>query len=275
MAEDPQDLGTRTVAFYGAGAMGSALLVALVTGGHPASQVIAVDAHGPALERVRQRYAVRTASRAAEAAPDAAIHVVAVKPADVAGVLAEIGEHLGEDDLVVSIAAGVPLAALEDALPEGAAVVRVMPNTPALVGEGMAVLAPGSACSPARSALAAAVLAPSGHVLTLPEKHLDAVTGLSGSGPAYVFYVAEALAEGGVLMGLPRDVAVTLAHQTLLGAATMLAQGEDSATVLRERVSSPGGTTMAGLAELDDRAVRAAFVAAVRRAAERSAELGR
>lgn len=137
------------------------------------------------------------------------------------------------------------------------------------------MLAPGSACSPARSALAAAVLAPSGHVLTLPEKHLDAVTGLSGSGPAYVFYVAEALAEGGVLMGLPRDVAVTLAHQTLLGAATMLAQGEDSATVLRERVSSPGGTTMAGLAELDDRAVRAAFVAAVRRAAERSAELGR
>ncbi|AKT51185.1 pyrroline-5-carboxylate reductase [Arsenicicoccus sp. oral taxon 190] len=269
------DLSARTVAFYGVGAMGSALLAALVGGDHPADQVVAVDAHPPALDRLREAYAVRTTSDLAEAARAADVHVVAVKPGDVPGLLATLAEHLGGDDLVVSVAAGVTSQALEEALPDDVAVVRVMPNTPALVGQGMAVVSPGSRCSEEQLELAQRVLAPSGQVLALPEKHLDAVTGVSGSGPAYAFYLAEAMTEGGVLQGLPREVAATLAAQTLLGAATMLVEGEDSPSVLRERVSSPGGTTMAALAELDERAVRAAVVAAVRRATERSAELGR
>lgn len=268
------DLSTQTVAFYGVGAMGSALLAALVRGGHPAGQVLACDASRQALERLQGAYDVRPAADVAEAAGAAAVHVVAVKPADVPALLDDMAAHLSDGDLVVSVAAGVTTAALEQRLPDGVAVARVMPNTPALVGRGMAVVSPGSRCHEEQLALATAVLEPSGEVLTLAEKHLDAVTGVSGSGPAYVFYLAEAMVEGGVLMGLPRDVATTLATQTLLGAATMLAEGDDTATVLRERVSSPGGTTTAGVAELDERATKAAVVAAVRRATERSAELG-
>lgn len=269
------DLASRTIAFYGVGAMGSAILAALVRGGHPADQVLAVDTSSERLSELAGSYAVRTTSDVAEAAGAADVHVVAVKPADVPALLDAMAGGLGEGDVVVSVAAGVTSAAIEEHLPDSIAVARVMPNTPALVGQGMAVVSPGSRCGDEALALARAVLEPSGAVLSLPEEHLDAVTGVSGSGPAYVFYLAEAMTEGGVLMGLPRDVASTLAVQTLLGAATMLAEGDDSATILRERVSSPGGTTTAGLAVLDERATRAAVVAAVRAATERSAELGR
>lgn len=275
----PSGLSSSTVAFYGVGSMGTALLEGLVRGGHPGERVVAVDRHPETLERLQEAYAVRPLPDPATASREADVHVVAVKPAGVPAVLGEIAPGLGEGDVVVSVAAGLTLEALESALPEGTAVVRVMPNTPALVGEGMAVLARGSACSDEALALAEAVLAASGRTLVLDEHLFDAVTGLSGSGPAYAFYVAEALVEGGVLLGLPRTTASTLAIQTLLGAATMLADGlesgEASATVLRERVCSPGGTTMAAIAELDERAVRAALVAAVRRSAERSAEMGR
>jgi pyrroline-5-carboxylate reductase len=198
--------------------------------------------------------------------------VVAVKPDDVVsacGALAHVG--VGR---VLSIAAGVPLARLEQALGDGVAVVRAMPNTPALIGAGAAAIAPGSTATDDDLAWAEAILSAVGVVVRVPEKLLDAVTGLSGSGPAYVFLVAEALIEAGVLVGLPRDVSSTLATQTLLGAARLLAETGDGPEALRAMVTSPGGTTVAGLRALEQSGVRAAFLDAVTSATERSKELG-
>lgn len=266
-------MSASTVAFHGVGVMGSAILAGLIASGHPVDQVLVTDAHEPTAQDVASRHGVRAVS-AQEAAAQATVHVLAVKPADIPALLATLSQALPTHALVISVAAGVTLAALQDGLPEDTAVVRVMPNTPALVGEGMAALAPGSAAAPEQVEQARAILAASGRAVVVPEKYLDAVTAVSGSGPAYLFYLAEAMIEGGVLLGLPRPTATELAHQTLLGAATMLVRGDDSATVLRERVSSPGGTTMAALHTLDERAVRAAVVAAEVAAARRAAELG-
>ena len=163
---------------------------------------------------------------------------------------------------------------LEARLPGGAAVVRVMPNTPALVGEGMAAVSRGAATDDEQLARAVAVLQACGRVVEVPESQQDAVTAVSGSGPAYVFHLAEALIEAGVVQGLPRATARELAVQTLLGAATMLRETGEHPSLLREQVTSPGGTTAAALRVLDERAVRGAYVAAVAAARERSAELG-
>jgi pyrroline-5-carboxylate reductase len=198
--------------------------------------------------------------------------VIAVKPNDVEAACAATGPLVGR---VLSIAAGVPLHRLEAALPAGVAVVRAMPNTPALVGAGAAAIAPGSAADDDDLAWAESILGAVGTVVRVSEKLLDAVTGLSGSGPAYVFLVAEALIDAGVLVGLPRDVSERLAVQTLLGAARLLAETGDSAETLRGAVTSPGGTTAAGLRVLEERAVRAAFLDAVAAATDRSRELGR
>jgi pyrroline-5-carboxylate reductase len=176
---------------------------------------------------------------------------------------------------VISIAAGVPTAVLERHLARGQAVVRAMPNTPALVRCGATAVAAGSHASTGHLDRAAALLSAVGVVVQVPEHLLDAVTGLSGSGPAYVFLVAEALVEAGVLVGLPRDVATTLVNQTLLGSATLLAQSAEGPEALRAAVTSPGGTTAAGLRALESRAVRAALSDAVAAATERSSELGR
>lgn len=198
--------------------------------------------------------------------------VVAVKPGDVeAACRAAVGAGVGR---VLSIAAGVTLAKLEAWLGDGIPVVRSMPNTPALVGAGAAAIAGGSSASDADLAWAEEILSAVGTVVRVPEPLLDAVTGLSGSGPAYVFLVAEALTEGGVLAGLPRDTAAALAAQTLLGAATLLAQSAEGPEALRANVTSPGGTTAAGLRVLEGRAVRSAFIEAVQAAAERSRQLG-
>jgi pyrroline-5-carboxylate reductase len=198
--------------------------------------------------------------------------VVAVKPGDVAAAcvaLAGVGVHR-----VLSIAAGVTTAALEEALGAGVAVVRSMPNTPALVGQGAAAIAPGPSAGEADLEWAEGILGAVGRVVRVTEPQLDAVTGLSGSGPAYVFLVAESLVEAGVLMGLARPVAETLAYQTILGAATMLVTTGDDPATLRAAVTSPGGTTAAGLRTLEAAGVRAAFLAAVESATERSRELG-
>jgi len=197
--------------------------------------------------------------------------VLAVKPGDVpaaASALATVGV-----ERVVSIAAGVRLATLEASL--GAVpVVRAMPNTPALVGAGVTAIAPGSRAGEEDLAWAEEVLGAVGRVVRVGEPLLDAVTGLSGSGPAYVFLVAEALIDGGVLVGLPRDLSATLAVQTLLGAARLLAETGDTPEALRAAVTSPGGTTAAGLRALEAAGVRAAFLDAVVAATERSRELG-
>jgi pyrroline-5-carboxylate reductase len=185
------------------------------------------------------------------------------------------GAEAGAPAPVLSIAAGITIARLEAALAPGTPVVRAMPNTPALVGTGASAIAAGSAAGDADLVWAQGVLGAVGVVEVVPESLLDAVTGLSGSGPAYVFLVAEALVEAGVLAGLPRATAARLAHQTLLGSARMLAESADGPEALRAAVTSPGGTTAAGLRELERAGVRAAFLDAVMAATERSRELGR
>jgi pyrroline-5-carboxylate reductase len=176
---------------------------------------------------------------------------------------------------VLSVAAGVTTASIEAAAGQALSVVRAMPNTPALIGAGAAAISPGSTADDEDMAWAEEILGAVGVVVRVPETALDAVTGLSGSGPAYVFLVAEAMVEAGVLAGLARDIAETLTFQTLLGASRLLANGGSTPAALRASVTSPGGTTAAGLRELERRGVRAAFLDAVAAAAERSRELGR
>ncbi len=199
--------------------------------------------------------------------------VLAVKPGDVATAAASL-QAAGGGARVLSIAAGVRLADLEAALGSGTPVIRAMPNTPALVGAGAAAIAPGTAAGEDDLAWAEEVLSAVGTVVRVDERLLDAVTGLSGSGPAYVFLVAEALIEAGVLVGLPRPTSTELTVQTLLGAARLLAEGDDGPEALRAAVTSPGGTTAAGLRALEQAGVRAAFLDAVVAATERSRELG-
>jgi len=187
--------------------------------------------------------------------------------------LGEIRDHVVPGNLIVSLAAGITTQFLESRLPEGSSVVRVMPNTPALVDQGMAAISPGRHCTDAHLAEAEALLASCGKVVRVDEKHQDAVTAISGSGPAYIFYVVEAMIEAGVVLGMPRATSTELVVQTLFGAATMLKETGEHPTVLRERVSSPGGTTVAALRQLDDHKVRAAFITAMEAAARRSHEL--
>lgn len=199
-------------------------------------------------------------------------NVIAVKPGDVPAACRALAA--AGPSRVLSIAAGVTIAALEADLAPGSRVVRAMPNTPAVVGAGAAAIAPGTTATDEDLAWAESLLGSVGIVVRVKEPLLDAVTGLSGSGPAYVFLVAEALIEAGVLAGLPRDVSHALSVQTLLGAATLLAQGDDGPGALRAAVTSPGGTTAAGLRVLEQHGLRAAFLEAVAAATARSKQLG-
>jgi pyrroline-5-carboxylate reductase len=196
--------------------------------------------------------------------------VVAVKPHFVL----EVARSLEAPGLVVSIAAGITIAAMEQALPPGTRVLRVMPNTPALVGVGAAAIAAGTHATDDDLAWTLSMFDSVGAAVTVTEPQLDAVTGLSGSGPAYVFLVAEAMADAGVAAGLPRPVAELLAHQTVRGAGTMLTDTGSSATDLRIGVTTPAGTTAAGLRVLEERAIRSAIIDAVQAAADRSREMG-
>jgi pyrroline-5-carboxylate reductase len=254
----------------GGGRMGEALLTGLIAAGWAAAGDLAVV---EPVEARRAELAERHPGvQVADAPVSAAGAVLAVKPAtvpDAARALAGTGVRR-----VLSIAAGVTLATIEAALPDGVAAVRAMPNTPALVGVGAAAVAPGSAAGDADLAWAESILAATGRVVRVSESQLDAVTGLSGSGPAYVFLVAEALIEAGVLAGLPRDVSTTLSVQTLLGSATLLAESDEGPEALRAAVTSPGGTTAAGLRELERHGVRAALLDAVMAAADRARVLG-
>lgn len=251
----------------GGGRMGEALLGGLLRAGFaPAEGLAVVEALPARREELAERFPGVVV--AAEPVPaDGA--VIAVKPADVVAACAGL-----TSGRVLSIAAGVTIATLEAALPRGTAVVRAMPNTAALVGAGASAAAAGAAAGPEAMAWAMAVLGSVGEVVVVPERLLDAVTGLSGSGPAYVFLVAEALIEGGVLAGLPRDVSVRLANATLLGSARLLTETGQTAEALRAQVTSPGGTTAAGLRVLEAAGVRSAFLEAVAAATLRASELG-
>jgi pyrroline-5-carboxylate reductase len=254
----------------GGGKMGEALVAGLLRAGTAGVDVLIVEkdpARVDALHEVLPEVAV-----ADEPAPSQGT-VLAVKPADVPAVC-EVVAAAGTDR-VLSIAAGVTLATLEGALAPGTAVVRAMPNTPATVGVGAAAIAAGQAAGEDDLVWAEGLLGAVGTVVRVPEELLDAVTGLSGSGPAYVFLVAEALIAAGIEAGLPAEVSYDLAVQTLLGAATLLASSDQGPEALRAAVTSPNGTTAAGLAVMEERGLREAIAAGVAAATERSRELGR
>ncbi|WP_081861562.1 pyrroline-5-carboxylate reductase [Cellulomonas sp. HZM] len=269
------DEGRPTVAVVGGGVMGEALLHAVLTAGWAPEQVEVVERAVPRADELAGRYGVRTGATTEAAAARADVVLLAVKPDVVPAVLATLAPVLRGGTLVVSVAAGVPLATYEKALPTGTPVVRVMPNTPAVVGKGASAIAAGTSAHDGHLELTERLLAATGLVVRVPEKQLDAVTAISGSGPAYAFYLIDAMAEAGVLLGLSRDLATRLAAATVEGAGALAASSGEHPAVLRERVSSPGGTTVAAVAQLDAHAVRAGVVAAARAAHDRSVELGK
>ncbi|MBA2608959.1 MAG: pyrroline-5-carboxylate reductase [Actinobacteria bacterium] len=250
--------------------MGEALLAGLLAAGWATADEIAVSE--PVAERRAELEAKYAGLHTGDGPVAADGAIVAVKPAYVAEASAALAA--AGCGRVLSIAAGVPTATIEGAMPAGTPVVRAMPNTPALVGAGASAIAGGVAASDDDIAWAESILSAVGIVVRVPEAQLDAVTGLSGSGPAYVFLVAEAMIAAGVSVGLPGDVATKLAIQTVMGAGRMLAETGEPPEHLRAAVSSPNGTTVAGLAVLDEWGLREAFAAAVARATERSKELG-
>jgi pyrroline-5-carboxylate reductase len=253
----------------GGGRMGEALLGGLIAAGRSAESLAVAEVSASRREELAARYEGVTVVAEPVAAPEA---LLAVKPGDVPAAAAAVADAGAQRAL--SVAAGVTTVAIEGACGGRLRVVRAMPNTPALIGAGASAISAGSGASEEDLAWAEEVLGAVGVVVRVPEAQLDAVTGLSGSGPAYVFLVAEALAEAGVLNGLPRDTAETLAFQTLAGAARLLAEGDAGPADLRAAVTSPGGTTAAGLAELERHGARAAFLDAVTAATRRSRELG-
>lgn len=258
------------LAVIGVGVMGEALLAGARRAGF--EDVVVADAAPGRAEQVAQQYDA-TAASSAEAVEGADVVLLAVKPQYMAQALQQIAPGLGAGSVVVSVAAGVTTATLEDGLGSQVAVVRAMPNTPALIGEGVTAISAGSRAGDADLQVAERLLAGSGEVVTVPEALQDAVTAISGSGPAYLFYLAEAMVDAGVGLGVPRTTATQLVAQTLRGAAGLLTQQDAHPTLLRERVTSPGGTTAAAVAALDAGAVRADVAEAMRAAARRSYEL--
>lgn len=263
------------VGFIGAGKMATALARGLVAAGFTsADQIVASDVYSAA----RQQFAAETKSRAvetnAEVVAASQIVILAVKPQQMSGVLAELKGKVTAQHLVISIAAGVPLKTLVAGLGETTRLVRVMPNTPCLVGASASGFAIGGAATKEDAALVEQLLSAVGVAVSVDEKLLDAVTGLSGSGPAYVYQIIEALSDGGVRVGLPRDVATKLAAQTVLGAAKMVIETGEHPGTLKDAVTSPGGTTIAGLHALERGGLRAALMNAVEAATNRSKELG-
>ena len=262
----------RTLAVLGAGVMGETVLSGLIRAGRSPEQIVATDRRPERQVELAGRYGITMLDNV-EAATCAHTLVVVVKPQDMAELLAEIAPVLTPESLVVSLAAGVDTATIEAQLPAGTAVVRVMPNTPAQVDEGMAAISPGAHSTPADLAHVTEILSATGRVITLPERYQDAVTAISGSGPAYLFFVVESMIEAGVHLGLPRDTATELVVQTMLGSAKLLRETGEHPTVLRERVTSPGGTTAAAVRQLEDHKVRAAFIGAIEAARDRSRDL--
>ncbi len=260
------------VAIFGAGVMGETLLAGLLRAGRSADDIVVTERRPDRAQELRDKHGVDVVSNVV-AAEKADTLVFVVKPQDMGALCDEIVAHVRPGALVVSLAAGITTEFLESHLPEGCPVVRVMPNTPALVDQGMSAVAAGAHCDEAHLEEAESLLRAVGRVVRLDEKHLDAVTAISGSGPAYIFYVAEAMIEAGVFLGLPRSTATELVVQTFYGAATMLRETGEHPSVLRENVTSPGGTTVAALRTLDDHKVRAAFISALEAARDRSADL--
>jgi len=262
------------VAVLGAGKIGEALLAGLLASGRTSDELVFTERHPERAAELTARLGVAGVD-VADAAARAEVLVVAVKPQDIAPVLAELAPVLRPGTLVVTLCAGLPIALFEGALPEGTPVVRVMPNTPMLVGEAMSAMSPGTHATAEQLATVEKMLAAVGRVVQVPEAQQDAVTALSGSGPAYFFFLVEAMIDAGILLGLPRAVVAELIVQSAYGAASMLRESADHPVLLREAVTSPAGTTIAAIRELERHGVRAALIDAIEAARDRSVELGR
>lgn len=265
----------KTLGFIGGGNMAAALVKGLLHSKVvPPDRVIVGDVKDERLRQLRDEHGVRTTSDNLELVRGADVVVLSVKPQVIDKVLAAIGAHVRPEQLVVSVAAGVPVAAMEARLPAGARVVRAMPNTPATVDAGATAIAPGTHATEEDLDVARELFAAVGRVVTLDESLLDAVTGLSGSGPAYVMLMIEALADGGVKVGLHRDTALLLAAQTVYGSAKLLLETGEHPGRLKDMVTSPGGTAIAGLHTLESGGLRRTLIDAVEAATTRAATLG-
>ncbi len=261
------------IAILGAGKMGEALLSGMLRAGEAPSGVIAAVRRQDRAEALRDSYGIEVTAAAA-AADKAETLVITVKPQDMAGLLEEIAPHVKADQLVISVAAGIPTRHIESRLGEQAAVVRVMSNTPVLVDEAMSVISAGRYATEQHLRRTEELLRPVGKVLRIPESQQDAATALSGSGPAYVYFLVESMVDAGILLGMSRASALEMVKQAVFGAATMLRESGEHPVILREAVTSPGGTTISAIRELERHGVRAAFLAAIEAARDRGRELG-
>ena len=265
----------KRVGFLGAGNIGDAIIKGMIQSGLvPADAVSASDVRADRLDQLAQQYGIRKAESNAALVRESDVIVFAVKPQIMAGVVGEIAPVVDERKLLISVAAGVATATLRAHLARPARLIRVMPNTPALVLEGVTAIARAQGLQPGDLETAQELFGAVGRVVVLDEEAMDAVTGLSGSGPAYIAIVIESLADGGVKMGLDRVTAMTLAAQTVLGSARLVLETGLHPGQLKDMVASPGGTTIAGIAALEEGGIRRTFINAVERATQRSRELG-
>jgi pyrroline-5-carboxylate reductase len=264
----------RKVAILGGGKIGESLLAGLLTSGwREPRHVVVTGRREERLQELQERYRVRGTLSNAEAVAGAGLVVIAVKPQDFDTLLGEIGGLLTPDQTVLSVAAAIPTSQIEARITRGVPVVRAMPNAPAVVREGMAGVCAGAHAGDEHLALAEEVLSHLGAVVRVPERYMDAVTAVSGSGPAYFALLAEAMIEAGILLGLGRETSTQLVVQTMLGTARLLRDEKIHPVELREAVTSPGGTTIQAIRELEQAGVRAAFLNAIQAAMERSREL--
>ncbi len=261
------------IGILGAGKMGEALISGLLRAGRSPSGVLAVARRAERAAQLRETYGIELVS-AAEAAKSADTLVITVKPQDMTVLLDEIAPHVPADRLIISVAAGIPTSLIERRLGPDIPVIRVMSNTPVLVDEAMSVISAGRHAGEQHLRRAEELLRPVGKVLRIPESQQDAATALSGSGPAYVYFLVEAMVDAGILLGIPRGTAMEMVTQAVYGAATMLRDTGEHPVILREAVTSPGGTTISAIRELERHSVRAAFLAAIEAARDRGAELG-
>lgn len=263
---------SEAIAILGAGKMGEALLSGMVRAGRPTSGLVVTTHDDERAIAIRERYGVDVTDNES-AVKAASTIVIAVKPQDMGSLLDEIAPFVSTNQLLVSVAAGITTTFIEKRIPVDVPVVRVMSNTPVLVDEAMSALSAGSHANESHLEHAESLLKPVGRTIRVPESQQDAVTALSGSGPAYFFYLVEAMTDAGILLGLPRSVAHDLIVQTAIGSAIMLRDSGDTPQVLREAVMSPAGTTIAAIREMEDHKVRAALLAALEAARDRSREL--
>jgi pyrroline-5-carboxylate reductase len=265
---------SRRLAVLGAGKAGEALIAGVISSGwRKPGEIVATARHQEHLDALSERYGVATTLSNVEAAEEAAIVVIAVKPQDIEALLGEVGTALTPEQTVLSIAAAIPTALIEQHLGERVPVVRAMPNTPVTVQEGMAGIAAGTYAEEEHLARAEEVLGSVGRSVRVDEDYMDAITAVSGSGPAYFALLAESMIEAGILLGLSREISTDLVVQTMFGTAKLLRDEKMHPVELREMVTSPGGTTIAAIRELEQAGVRAAFLNAIQAAMRRSKEL--